>query len=55
MVIDSYAGSGTTLMACESLGRRCRCMEIDTGYSAVTIQRWVDATGGDPVCVSSYL
>lgn len=47
-VFDPFLGSGTTLMACEQLGRRCRAIEIDPGYVAVAIQRWVDATGGEP-------
>lgn len=45
---DPFCGSATTLIACEQLGRKCRAMEIDPGYVAVAIQRWVDATGGVP-------
>jgi DNA modification methylase len=48
LVADPYVGSGTTLIACEQLGRRCRAIEIDPGYAAVTLQRWADATGGTP-------
>lgn len=47
-VFDPFLGSGTTLLACEQLGRRCRAIEIDPGYVAVAIQRWVDMTGGTP-------
>lgn len=47
-VIDFFNGTGTTLIACENLNRRCRGVEIDEGYAAVTIQRWVDLTGGTP-------
>lgn len=47
-VFDPFLGSGTTLIACEQLGRTCLAAEIDPGYVAVTIQRWVDATGGTP-------
>ncbi len=47
-VLDPFLGSGTTLLACEQLGRRCRAIEIDPGYVAVAIQRWVDMTGGTP-------
>lgn len=48
MVLEPFCGSGTTLIACEQLGRRCRAVEIDPGYAAVTLQRWADATGGTP-------
>jgi DNA modification methylase len=45
---DPFCGSGTTIIACEQLGRKCRAMEIDPGYVAVSIQRWADATGKTP-------
>jgi DNA modification methylase len=45
-VYDPFLGSGTTIIACEQLGRKCRAIEISPGYVAVAIQRWVDATGG---------
>jgi DNA modification methylase len=48
MVYEPFAGSGTTLIACERLKRKCRAVEIDPGYCAVAIQRWVDMTGGAP-------
>ena len=47
-VYDPFVGSGTTIIACEQLGRKCRAMEIDPGYVAVSIQRWADATGKIP-------
>jgi DNA modification methylase len=47
-VYDPFLGSGTTLIACEQLGRKCRAIEISPGYVAVAIQRWADATGGTP-------
>lgn len=47
-VYDPFAGSGTTLIACERLGRKCRAVEITPTYCAVAIQRWVDMTGGEP-------
>src|SRR5258708_38055821 len=47
-VYDSFVGSGTTIIACEQLGRKCRAMEIDPGYCAVSLQRWADATGKKP-------
>ncbi len=49
MVYDPFLGSGTTLIACERLGRKCRAVEISPAYVAVAIQRWVDVTGGEPV------
>lgn len=45
---EPFCGSGTTIIACEQLGRKCRAMEIDPGYCAVSIQRWADATGKAP-------
>ena len=45
---EHFSGSGTTLIACERLGRKCRAVEISPAYCAVTIQRWVDMTGGVP-------
>lgn len=47
-VLDGYLGSGTTLIACEQLQRRCYGIEIDPGYVAVTLQRWADLTGQTP-------
>jgi len=47
-VYDPFSGSGTTLMACETLGRKCRAIEIDPKYVAVAIERWHEATGKEP-------
>ena len=44
-VYEPFSGSGTTLMAAETLGRRCYAMEIDARYVAVAIKRWEDFTG----------
>lgn len=49
LVLDPFLGSGTTLIACERLGRKCRAVEISPAYCAVAIQRWVDMTGGEPI------
>ncbi len=51
---DPFSGSGTTIIACEQLGRKCRAMEIDPGYVAVSIQRWADATGKTPKLLTSF-
>ena len=52
-VMDLFGGTGTVLIACERLGRKCRAVEISPAYCAVAIQRWVDVTGGEPVMLSS--
>lgn len=45
IVLDSFAGSGTTIMACEQNGRKARCMELDPQYADVIIRRWETFTG----------
>ena len=45
VVLDPFAGSGSTIIAAEQLGRRCYAMEIDPRYVAVAIKRWEDFTG----------
>lgn len=42
---DPFGGSGSTLIACEKTGRRCRMMEIDPVYIDVIIARWEDFIG----------
>lgn len=49
VVVDPFLGSGTTMIACEQLGRRCRAVEIAPGYVAVALERWATATGKTPV------
>lgn len=44
-VLDPFGGSGSTLIACEQLGRKCRMMEIDPRYCDVIIDRWETFTG----------
>ena len=44
-VADIFGGSGTTLIACEQLGRKCRMMELDPGYCDVIVARWEQFTG----------
>jgi len=39
-VFDSFLGSGSVLMACEHLKRRCLAVEIDEGYCDIIIRRW---------------
>jgi DNA modification methylase len=47
-VFEAFSGSGSTLIACEQLGRKCRAIEISPAYVAVALQRWADATGKTP-------
>ena len=45
LVADIFGGSGTTLIACEQLGRKCVMMEKDPHYVDVIIDRWEKLTG----------
>lgn len=45
LVLDSFAGSGTTAIACEKFNRRARLMELDPVYCDVIVKRWQDFTG----------
>jgi DNA modification methylase len=49
IVLDPFAGAGATLMAAERSGRVARLLEIDPAYVDVTLRRWRDETGEDPV------
>jgi DNA modification methylase len=49
VVIDLFAGSATTLVAAERVGRRFRGLDIDPAYVDVALQRWRNMTGRDPV------
>lgn len=44
-VLDIFAGSGTTAIACEQMGRRARMVELSEGYCDVIIERWERFTG----------
>lgn len=48
IVIDCFAGSGSTLIACEIMKRKARCIEIDPLYGEVIINRWEKFTGKQP-------
>lgn len=48
-VMDCFGGSGTTLIACEQTGCKCRMMELSEHYCDVIIQRWQNLTGKDAV------
>ena len=45
IVLDAFGGSGTTMVAAEQLGRKCRMMELDPHYCDVIIARWEQLTG----------
>ena len=44
-VLDCFGGSGSTLIACEQLNRKCYMMELDPHYCDVIMQRWENLTG----------
>ena len=44
-ILDLFGGSGSTLIACEQLGRTCNMMELDPKYCDVIIKRWEKLTG----------
>jgi DNA modification methylase len=45
VVLDTFLGSGSTLIAAEKTGRICYGMELDSNYVDVIIKRWEDYTG----------
>ena len=45
VVIDTFGGSGSTLMACEKMNRICCTMELDEKYASVILRRYVEDTG----------
>lgn len=52
VVLDSFGGSGTTLIACEQLGRTCYTMELDPKFVDVIIERWEKLTEQKAVKIS---
>jgi site-specific DNA-methyltransferase (adenine-specific) len=53
IVLDSFGGSGTTLIAAEKNGRIARIMELDPKYVDVIVKRWEDFTGEKAVLEST--
>lgn len=45
IVLDLFGGSGSTLIACEKIGRKARLMELDPKYCDVIVKRWEEFTG----------
>ena len=48
LVLDTFLGSGTTLIAAERTGRRFRGLDIDPAYVDVAVERWSAMTGQTP-------
>lgn len=53
IVLDLFASSGSTLIACEQLERICNTMELDPKYCDVVIKRWQTLTGKDAILEST--
>ncbi len=53
IVLDPFAGSGSTLIACEKTGRKARCIEYEPKYCDVIIRRWQTLTGLDAIHVAT--
>ena len=49
LVLDTFLGSGTTLIAAERTGRRFRGLDIDPTYVDVALERWSAITGDKPL------
>jgi len=47
LVLDTFLGSGASLIACERTGRRFRGMDIDPLYVDLVVERWRNLTGGN--------
>jgi len=52
IVLDSFGGSGTTMIAAEKHGRYARLMELDPKYCDVIVKRWEDFTGKKAVLLT---
>lgn len=48
IVLDPFAGSGSTLLAAEQTGRRAACLELDPRYVDVILRRFAEVTGKQP-------
>lgn len=52
IILDCFGGSGSTLIACEQLGRKCFMAELDPRYCDVIIERWENFTGQKAVKIN---
>lgn len=52
IVLDSFGGSGTSIIACEQNGRRCYTVELDPRYVDVIVTRWENLTGQKAVLLN---
>lgn len=55
IVYDAFGGSGSTIIACEQLQRKCYTMELEPGYCDVIIQRWENLTGQKAVLLGNMV
>lgn len=53
IVVDPFGGSGTTLIACEQLNRKCFMIELKQKYCDVIIRRWQEVTGQQAILESN--
>ena len=51
-VLDVFGGTGTTMIACEQLNRKCYMAELDPHYCDVIIERWENLTGEKAILIS---
>lgn len=54
IVLDVFGGSGSTLIACEQLKRKCYMCELDPHYCDVILKRWENLTGQTAVLIERY-
>ena len=52
IIVDLFGGSGSTLIACEQLNRKCYMCELDPHYCDVIIARWENFTGQKAILLS---
>lgn len=53
VVLDNFAGSGSTILACEKADRACYAMELEPHYCDVIIHRWESMTGNKAVLIGN--
>ena len=52
VVLDCFGGSGSTLIACEKMGRKTRLIELEPKFCDVIVKRWEEYTGGKAVLLN---